>query len=246
MADVVSRIVDDLNKNYPNAELEGAAYRDPQDEGLANGVLVVMTGQTPLDDAVLDVLAEGGEVTEPPDFDWTRCAKAGTGSDISIACTTRTSPSVTVRYGDADNPVYTMDQVAGQASAFLERLGGGAPEPDYSAEPTPKVTPTTDQRAEFKPKRSDFNVGIKLLRKQCFGSAGCNITYRIAPKYVGHRPLPDNGTIEVTYKVSGAEDEIVGTFTVEAGQADYSKELASTSSSSKKLRAKVTDVTYDR
>jgi hypothetical protein len=34
--------------------------------------------------------------------------------------------------------------------------------------------------------RSD---SIKILEKKCFGSAGCSITYRIKPKYVGTQEL---------------------------------------------------------
>src|SRR4029453_5116766 len=39
--------------------------------------------------------------------------------------------------------------------------------------------------AGFTTRKSDFEIGIKILEKKCFGSAGCSVTYRIKPKYVG-------------------------------------------------------------
>ena len=92
----------------------------------------------------------------------------------------------------------------------------------------------------------DFKVGIKILKKRCFGSAGCNVTFRIVPKYTGTSPLPDTGTIEVTYEVKGGEDPLINTFTIEDGTASYaSEESIGTPKSSSKLKAKVTDVTHN-
>jgi hypothetical protein len=39
------------------------------------------------------------------------------------------------------------------------------------------------------PRKSDFDIGIKILEKKCFGSAGCSVTYRIKPRYVGTQEL---------------------------------------------------------
>lgn len=92
------------------------------------------------------------------------------------------------------------------------------------------------------PSTKDFEINIKILRKKCFGSAGCNVTYRIVPQYVGTAALPE-GTVEVTYTVKGAEDPITNTFTIEDDQASFdSEEMANTTSSGKKLTAAATDV----
>lgn len=93
------------------------------------------------------------------------------------------------------------------------------------------------------PKAADFRLAVKILRKQCFGSAGCNVTYRIDVTYLGAAPL--QGTWLVTYQVSGVEDgPAINTFTVEADSAQVeSEEIASTPSSKTKLTAKATDVT---
>src|SRR5437879_3831841 len=37
----------------------------------------------------------------------------------------------------------------------------------------------------YTPTPDDFTIGIKVLSKQCFGSAGCNIEFRIDPSYTG-------------------------------------------------------------
>jgi hypothetical protein len=100
---------------------------------------------------------------------------------------------------------------------------------------------------EFSAVPTDFAVGIKVMRKKCFGSAGCNVTYRIAPTYVGDQTLPDTGTIEVTYQVTGGEDgPQINMFTIEGGgSASFdSEEDLSTPSSNTKLKAKATDVSY--
>lgn len=110
----------------------------------------------------------------------------------------------------------------------------------------PTSTPT-DEPGTFTPHKKDFKIGLKILRKQCFGSAGCNITYRIKPTYVGSQDLPETGTIEVSYRVYGGDSGPAdNTFTIESGTANYDKEEnTSTSSSSRKLTVKVTDVSYD-
>jgi hypothetical protein len=61
-------------------------------------------------------------------------------------------------------------------------LGLGHDEPNE--EPTEEPT-----AAGFTPRKSDFEIGIKILEKKCFGSAGCSLTYRIKPKYVGTQEL---------------------------------------------------------
>ncbi len=93
------------------------------------------------------------------------------------------------------------------------------------------------------PKPSNFTIVIKVLSKECFGSAGCNVRYRIKPRYWG-KALPLDATYEVTYKVTGGEDPQINTFTITGdGEATINQEdFVSTPSSSSTLRAKVTEV----
>ncbi|MFF0657795.1 hypothetical protein [Micromonospora tulbaghiae] len=93
------------------------------------------------------------------------------------------------------------------------------------------------------PAKSDFTLKVKILRKQCFGSAGCNVTYRIDVTYTGSG-LDPSKTYEVTYQVKGAEDPIINTFEVTGDSASVQEEeMASTKRSGDKLTAAVTDVT---
>jgi hypothetical protein len=57
-----------------------------------------------------------------------------------------------------------------------------APNDEPNEEPTEELT-----AAGFTPRKSDFEIGIKILEKKCFGSAGCSVTYRIKPSASGHR-----------------------------------------------------------
>lgn len=93
------------------------------------------------------------------------------------------------------------------------------------------------------PTPADFTVTVKILRKKCFGSAGCNIRYRIDPEYTG-AGLDPAATWLVTYEVHGVEDgPAVNTFEVTGDQASFdSEESAQTVSSKSKLTVKVTDV----
>lgn len=103
---------------------------------------------------------------------------------------------------------------------------------------TPEVVTT--------PQPDDFELEVKVLKKQCFGTAGCNITYRIDPTYTG-TGYADDVKWRVIYEVTGVEDgPQINSFTLLGEQIEYtSEESASTSSSSAKLRAKVTEVLKD-
>ncbi|MGW5580225.1 hypothetical protein [Micromonospora chokoriensis] len=115
--------------------------------------------------------------------------------------------------------------------------------------PTSAATPTTASATTAPPApvydtptKGDFKLQVKTLRKQCFGSAGCNITYRIDVTYTGDG-LDPSRTYEVTYEVKGAEDPIINTFEVTGDSASVQQEeTASTKRSSDKLSAVVTDV----
>jgi hypothetical protein len=113
----------------------------------------------------------------------------------------------------------------------------GAETADQPAEPV------VEPKAEYTPKAGDFKLKVKVLDKQCFGSAGCNVTYRVVPVYTGDSFSSDREA-EVTYEVHGLEDTATSTFTMDGtGSANLnSEETGSTTSSGKKLTAKVVDV----
>jgi hypothetical protein len=112
--------------------------------------------------------------------------------------------------------------------------------------PSPSETATATAGVHT-PTASDFEVSIKILSKQCFGSAGCLVEYR--PKIAGDiDSLPKQGTVEVSYSITGGEGPIQGTFTITLGEDPQVKgqdeESTQTPSSSAKLKIKITDVEY--
>ncbi|MGC4749678.1 hypothetical protein ACLQ28_29080 [Micromonospora sp. DT201] len=115
--------------------------------------------------------------------------------------------------------------------------------PTSAAAPTTAPATTAPAAPAYDtPTKGDFKLAVKTLRKQCFGSAGCNITYRIDVTYNGDG-LDPSGTYEVTYEVRGAEDPIINTFEVTGDSASVQQEeTASTKRSGDKLTAVVTDV----
>jgi hypothetical protein len=100
---------------------------------------------------------------------------------------------------------------------------------------------------DYVPHKSDFEVSIKVLDKQCFGSAGCLVEFRPRIKDASDGRLPSTGTTEVSYKITGAEDPIRGTFTIdhEAETVEgQDEESTQTPRSSSKLKIAITDMEY--
>lgn len=115
----------------------------------------------------------------------------------------------------------------------------GTPAPSVWTEPAAPA-PKPSYHA---PAASDFQLEIKILEKSCFGSAGCNITYRVDMVYRGAGPLNPNVTYEVTYEIRGAEDPKISTMTVTGDQyRREERDLVQTPSKNSVLTAVVTAV----
>ncbi|WP_424536699.1 hypothetical protein ACOZ38_43720 [Sphaerisporangium viridialbum] len=113
--------------------------------------------------------------------------------------------------------------------------------PAAGSEPASEET-SAEPAADYTPKPSDFSIKIKTIKQACFGSAGCNVTFRIDPTYNGPEFASDK-SFTVSYRVTGGEDPKISSFTVDGDQMHYdSQEMISTSSSSTVLKAKVTQV----
>lgn len=110
------------------------------------------------------------------------------------------------------------------------------------------AVPSVDYTNQTPPPRpSEFVIGVQVLQKQCFGTAGCNITYHINPEYVGSTPISGR-SLTVIYEVTGGKDgPQINNFTLSGdGTATYPKhEFTSTSSSGVTLTAKATSVSPD-
>ncbi|WP_300680788.1 hypothetical protein [Nocardioides sp.] len=137
---------------------------------------------------------------------------------------------------------------------LLAACGGASP----SAAPTATVTVTvtaspeeaaTSDAADTQTdglylRPEDFTLKVKITDKQCFGSAGCSISYKVTPVYHGDVSLIDGMAYDITYSVSGDESgKQIGTISVgDDGSFSQEEETMTTKSSSVKVTARATDV----
>lgn len=89
----------------------------------------------------------------------------------------------------------------------------------------------------------NLKIAIRTRSKECFGSAGCNVTIQIDPSYVGTQDV-STGSWEITYEIRGGEDgPLVETMTLEDGTFSFPAEQnLGTTSSTARLEAVVTNV----
>jgi hypothetical protein len=111
---------------------------------------------------------------------------------------------------------------------------------DDDTVPTPDETQTTAP-VTVAPKPSDFTMTVKTTKKQCFGTAGCNVTYHVevSSSYIG---APDKEWL-ITYEVRGGEDVSINSFTYTGTKYTRDQEeFVQVPSSKSKLTAKATEV----
>jgi hypothetical protein len=135
----------------------------------------------------------------------------------------------------------------GAAGSTADSPRAGTPERTVTiTQPAPSATPAATTKytspAYSMPKAKDFRLTVVVREKQCFGSAGCNITYRVDAVW---SPMFDPSvTYDVTYEVRGGEDgPVVNTMTVTGDKYQRDgEEMVSTSSKNTKLTAAATRV----
>ncbi|MEU6244578.1 hypothetical protein [Streptomyces sp. NPDC047024] len=94
------------------------------------------------------------------------------------------------------------------------------------------------------PTSEDFELTLKTTEKQCFGSAGCNVTVEPNLSYLGVTSLDPEKTISITYEVHGDENgPVIETMELtDQDQLTYDPVSISTAARSTKVTAKITDV----
>lgn len=87
---------------------------------------------------------------------------------------------------------------------------------------------------------SAIKLSTKVVSKDCFGSAGCSVQYRVEPKWPAEL-VADDEEYELVYEVSGVEDgPQIGKLVLMAdGQYASSDEFAMIPKSSTKLKVKI-------
>lgn len=138
--------------------------------------------------------------------------------------------------------------VAGVVVGAVAGAGGCSAPKTETADVAPAVEETPTAAAEpspVAPTAGDFAIKLKVKEQQCFGSAGCNLTVEPKLSIVGN--IPDEGTAEITFRVSGDESgPLIETIEADlsSGMYDSSEIFMGTSSSGIVPKAKITDVEY--
>lgn len=88
----------------------------------------------------------------------------------------------------------------------------------------------------------DVELKVKTTEKQCFGSAGCNVSYEVKAEWPADK-IGDRAC-DVTYEVTGLDDPQINTLVI-VDPTHYehdTTETGQTPRSSSKLKAKATEV----
>ncbi|MFI0236342.1 hypothetical protein [Streptomyces sp. NPDC016845] len=108
-------------------------------------------------------------------------------------------------------------------------------EAEVDAEPTDVYTPAAE----------DFEMTLKTTSKQCFGTAGCNLTVEPDLSYGGLSDSLDPAAVyEITYEITGDESgPVIETAELsDQTSLNFTPTVLQTSSSGKKVSVEITDV----
>jgi len=144
--------------------------------------------------------------------------------------------------------------VVGGVAGALGTGGKKAAAPAHTISSAPSTTtaaiqppileqPSDTAPAYVTPKKGDFEVTLKVLSKECFGDAGCNLTYRAKlSQSLPTGALDPDITYDLTYVVHGDESgPQTETMYITGDQYEQPSEgLAQTPSSGTKLTVTVT------
>ncbi|WDO05538.1 hypothetical protein ME763_07655 [Streptomyces murinus] len=114
-----------------------------------------------------------------------------------------------------------------------------------SAAPAEDDAKATEASYNDSPVPDDFALALKTTERQCFGSAGCNVTVEPNLTYAGVTPLDPDKSYSITYEVHGdTSGPVIQTMELsDQDQLSYTPVSISTASRSAKVSAKITDVT---
>ncbi|MFF0085982.1 hypothetical protein ACFYR1_40760 [Streptomyces canus] len=112
--------------------------------------------------------------------------------------------------------------------------------PAAAAAAAPDPTPTYDEVTA-----DSFTIKLKTKSRQCFGSAGCNLTVEPDLTYVGLGDIDPDATYEITYEIHGDESgPVIETAELsDQTSLNYTPSVISTVSSGTKVSVEITDVT---
>ena len=135
--------------------------------------------------------------------------------------------------------VQSRDDISTSATTSASSAPDGAVTAAAEEEPDPEPTFT-------EPEVDDFTIELRTTRRQCFGSAGCNLTVEPELTYGGlSTDLDPDATYEITYEIRGDEDGPVIETAELSNQTtlNFSPSVISGVPASVKPSVKITDIT---
>jgi predicted small lipoprotein YifL len=113
-----------------------------------------------------------------------------------------------------------------------------------TAAPADVSTPSDTASSPFDYQLETPQVTLRITSKQCFGSAGCNVTVSPTLAMADTSLIPPDATGSITFEIDGGSDgPVIDTITLTGSQYQIQDEVLSTASSSSRLTVKVTGVT---
>jgi len=96
----------------------------------------------------------------------------------------------------------------------VHRTGAAGTPSEEPATSTTTVTTSTYEHTAYVPQPADFVLEVQVIEQQCFGSAGCNVTFRLGVTYTGDTIYDDEGPYTVVYNITGSDGPFIGRFTL--------------------------------
>ncbi|MFF8189656.1 hypothetical protein ACF05L_01940 [Streptomyces bobili] len=164
----------------------------------------------------------------PPRKSRTNAIIIGSAAAV-IAAIITTGVVVVQSTGDDSEPAAAKPSLYG-SDGTVDAAGESEPEPEptYAA-----LTP------------ADFAMTLRTTERQCFGSAGCNVTVEPTLSYVGEwNGVDPDAVYSITYEIRGDESgPVIETAELsDETTMNYTPTSISTASASNKVSVKITDV----
>ncbi|MGW2687356.1 hypothetical protein ACWC6I_29875 [Streptomyces sp. NPDC001414] len=118
-----------------------------------------------------------------------------------------------------------------------------------SSTPSADISATTPEAAEptyGTVNTASFAIDLKTTSRQCFGSAGCNVTVEPELTYLGDSDgIDPDAVFDITYEIHGDESgSVIETAELsDRTSLKYSESMISTASASTEVSVEITDVT---
>lgn len=143
-------------------------------------------------------------------------------------------------------PRWALPAAAGALGLCIGFIGGAQvagprPAPAPAASVAATAPASASPAAGYTPAPTDFDLAVAIKKQECFGTAGCAVTYQVAVTYNG-LALDPGQTFEVTYSVDGLAQPAVNTFTVTGTDASVPKDETGQTEGPASLTATVTGV----